>query len=792
MMKLSTIAAAFLGLIMMAAPAAAQSIPAPADFAGLFGTETGDPYSSVLLNQMFGPLFPSATGSDVTTVFSEIIGYFNVIILVVGGLMFFYNVTVGVMQSAHEGQVLGQQWSSLWAPLRVIFAVGLLVPVPSYGGYNLAQVGVAYVVKGSTNIASAVWQQSATLILSGDIPIATSQSQFDPDLIRTLYRNEACMRIVNYQSGIVGNGYTVQYETPTKISTPNGNFNNGAEERFVSQTFVQGNPRPNRGICGSWSTPDLPLYIKRAIDENGEDSVAAQNILDRFANGHSEIVEYVTGELASVTTGAGHPGEPVREDIFSSDIAPEVTTAEIRDIALEANQRMDALNDELRAMAMSAEGHGSVRDALLNRITGGSSCVEGGDETGECYGEGWMGAGSYYTTMARVNAELSSLTSAKASARSPVYLEGLLNGYSQGAIDTKLGGPGSFRQFFGAGSDLPSKDEVFRLYSRYEESFEKSVQPLAALGFHLTPTEVVDANEEAGTDSMNWFSKKIWEKISKPIVRAQEKFLKAFDPGSGGQDPMIGLINIGNALIGVGAALLLASMLAVRVAVVAVPFFSLFFAGGVTLSFVLPLMPFFYWVLGVTGYFLLIVEAIIAVNLWALSHMRMDGDGISGPAGQKGWLMLLALLMTPVLMVFGFLIGMALFRVTSDLVSAGMFYATAGITGTTNPILAMVALVGFSLMIVAAYVFLVERSFSLVSEFPNRVMNWMGEQVNIGGGEDRIRAATAGVAMGTNSLGNNIEKPFTVNPQSGSSAAQRGVRSIARQFGSKAGPGDNG
>jgi len=172
------------------------------------------------------------------------------------------------------------------------------------------------------------------------------------------------------------------------------------------------------------------------------------------------------------------------------------------------------------------------------------------------------------------------------------------------------------------------------------------------------------------------------------------------------------------------------------------------------------------------------------VNLWALAHMRMEGDGISGAAGNKGWLMLLALLMTPVLMVFAFLIGMGIFRISSDLISAGMFYAVSGISGGSNVLVALVGIIAFSIMIVSAYIFILERSFSLISEFPNRVMMWMGEGINISGGEDRIRAAAAAAGIGTNSIGNAAEKPFQMRQNADGSVrgsrAQEGVRSGVR------------
>jgi conjugal transfer/type IV secretion protein DotA/TraY len=143
----------------------ALAAPDPSSIWAIFGTEHGDALSSVLLHQVLGPLFPSAAGASGPTVFSSVIGIINVLTLVVGGLMFFYNVTVGMLQTAHEGEVLGTRWSSLWAPLRVLFAVGLLVPVPGLGGYNLAQAGVAFLVRGATSAASITWTAAADAVI---------------------------------------------------------------------------------------------------------------------------------------------------------------------------------------------------------------------------------------------------------------------------------------------------------------------------------------------------------------------------------------------------------------------------------------------------------------------------------------------------------------------------------------------------------------------------------------------------------------------------------------------------
>lgn len=809
MPDLKTLPSLVLGfLLLMTVQAAAQGLPTPSDYGDLFGTRTGDAYSSVLLNQMFGPLFPSAAlpegDAGARTVFSSIIGYFNVIILVVGGLMFFYNVTVGVLQSAHEGQVLGQRWSSLWAPLRVLFAVGLLVPVPNYGGYNLAQVGVAYVVKGSTNIASEIWKGSVTLILDGDVPIATSEPRFSPDLIRTLYENAACINLLNYQYAAIGSNLSVEYSDSSSPIEVSGSIDLGNEgltfPRFTATTHVVGGGSPqSAGICGSWMTPEVPAYLYRFMDESGgPESAETRSIIEDFGRGHRDIIVEVERRVRALATGSG-PSAPVRQDVFDGVLEPTPFTNELVSISQYANNELQALVNELRNRSTSNSGQ-SAYDNLRARITG--DCTDDGGDTSsstQCYGEGWIGAGAYYTTLARVNAEINSLVTAQPTVSGRTY--NVFGGISQDTFVNGVGGYGMLGSLFSSrnatGNLLPSEEEADRVMTGYMDLYATSSYPLAALGFSMSTADIIEANSEAG-DSSSGLLDRAMRSLNEFIQRAQAGVLRFFDPANAeGGDPMVGLISMGSLLIALGSGMLLASMFGVRIAVVMVPFFSILFAAGATLSFVLPLMPFFYWILGVTGYFLLVAEAIVAVNLWALAHMRMDGDGISGQAGQKGWLMLLALLMTPVLMVFGFLIGMGIFRVSSDLISAGMFYAVSGISGGANVIVALVGIVAFTIMIVTAYIFILERSFSLISEFPNRVMMWMGEGINISGGEDRVRAAAAASGVGMNAIGNHMEKPFQVGPsgksaaQEGLSQAQAGVRAGVRKIGALVKGGGN-
>lgn len=745
-------------LLMSALPALAQSAPTPLDTANFFGTENGDAFSSVFLNQLFGNLFPAANGTNTETVFSEIIGYFNVIMLVIGGLMFFWNVTVGILQTAHEGSLLGQRWSSLWAPLRVIFAVGLLVPLPEMGGYNLAQSGVAYIVKGSTNIASAVWSTSARMVIEGSTPITAQAANMDPQTVKGIYMIAACQAVVNHQLQKASPGSPMSVIGRTTVE----------DGKHIYTTYINtGAELVRPGICGSFSTPALPPYIAEATPDDGIGGIPSplkDAIEARFTAAHHGSVRIVLCGTSDLNAPCNGGFIKLAGDNLSRMGDTGATLPDLKDsIAttfLDANGHIDANLDQLMRTAVGEDMLATAaKEELINRITGGCAPTEisaaADAKTTQCYGEGWIGAGSWYIMMAQLNNEIASLTSGKSTAIEGDYIQDVPGGNR----DVYLASVGRVDGWMTRNSDtdqralasgMASHEESAWILARYEEAFDDAASKLPALGFAMSSQGLSDLTDSANMDGILSYI----PGLDIVMAETREKIMLVFSPGSGGKDPMIGLINLGQVLINTAGLIMGIIALAAVTPFVTVaptlasmmsPVLTILFTAGGALSYVLPLMPFIFWVMAVTGYFLLVIEAVIAVNLWAIGHMRMDGDGISGEAGRSGWLMLLSLLMTPVLMVFGFLVGMGIFRVTSSLLDIGINQAFAGLGG--NLWVQLIGMAVYAILIVTMYIALLERSFSLVSEFPGRVLRWIDANAPLTNGEEGNAKLAAGAAM---------------------------------------------
>ena len=143
-------------------------------------------------------------------------------------------------------------------------------------------------------------------------------------------------------------------------------------------------------------------------------------------------------------------------------------------------------------------------------------------------------------------------------------------------------------------------------------------------------------------------------------------------------------------------------------------------------------------------------------------------------------------MMTPVLMIFGFLVGMTLFRVTSALLDIGINQAITGIV-SGGLLVQLAAIAVYSIMIAMFYIVILERSFSLVSEFPGKVMRWVGANSELTAGEE---GRARGVAMATGAA---VYAGSQKGLQGGSIARRATGKKIGKFLGSdKGGNNDQG
>lgn len=726
--KLSPIALALIISLTIPSSADTQTWNSPNIDDGIFAffeTQFGDGRSNAILNQIFGPLYDTADGGAQSTSFSVLIGMINLLVLSVGGIMLAYNITAGLLQSAHEGQILGRRWSSLWAPLRVLFAVALLIPAPGLGGYNVMQATVAWITRGSTLMASELWSYGSSAILTGEIPITGVTPRLDSELIGAVYRNQLCFWLANYQFEIAESDARVEFVVNPKV------------DPLLIISSVNGT---RNEICGSYRLPETPAYISRL-------GIDAPIVERQFRQIHSEILQRLIQDIDNIIALQW----PV---LIANKGELQSVTEWIESAVNNANSQLLSENTKLlKDVSNSVNQSNDARQELLERIANPTCGNEGlSGDPAVCGSSGWIGAGSWHITIARLNAEIMGLLNARPTAKESRYLtEGWsrLNRQVVLAVDN----PSWIQRILNPanGSKYLHIQEAERIWQAANSHFEQSAASLNEFNVRISGKLLEDTLPVGRSGLLG----RVWE-IG--FADAVDAMIETFSPSNWADDPIVGVARMGNWYLDIAGALIFggaaASLLSngfgsAVVFIIAAPLTAI----GVMQSFILPMVPFIYWVLAVAGYFLLVIEAVVAASLWAVAHMRLDGEGISGGAGSYGWLILLSLILTPSLMILGYFASMILFRVTARLFDAGMYYAMFALANA-SPIVAVFGLIASGFLIVLAYMVILQQSFSLVSMFPSRILRWIGSEANLSDGvsEGRIhgvlQSASSSVGSG--------------------------------------------
>jgi defect-in-organelle-trafficking protein DotA len=126
--------------------------------------------SVIFLGNIFGVVDGVLHGTG-SQIMGSIFSVFNSAVLALGGIIIMYTLLVSTMNTAHEGQMLGQKWSSLWIPIRSTLGLALLIPKAS--GYCLMQIFVMWIVVQGIGAADKIWNAALSYLNRGGVIITT-------------------------------------------------------------------------------------------------------------------------------------------------------------------------------------------------------------------------------------------------------------------------------------------------------------------------------------------------------------------------------------------------------------------------------------------------------------------------------------------------------------------------------------------------------------------------------------------------------------------------------------------
>lgn len=103
-----------------------------------------------------------------------------------------YVVLASVVKTAAEGEVLGKSWSQSWIIIRMVSAVGLMMPLPAgVIGVNvsLIQVIVLWIAMVGSNGADFMWQYAVANMIKNEASLNSNSmgTKITLDMVRIMY-----------------------------------------------------------------------------------------------------------------------------------------------------------------------------------------------------------------------------------------------------------------------------------------------------------------------------------------------------------------------------------------------------------------------------------------------------------------------------------------------------------------------------------------------------------------------------------------------------------------------------
>lgn len=189
---------------------------------------------------------------------------------------------------------------------------------------------------------------------------------------------------------------------------------------------------------------------------------------------------------------------------------------------------------------------------------------------------------------------------------------------------------------------------------------------------------------------------------------------------------------------------------------------------GVVLYYILPFLPFVYFYFAVASWVKTIFEAMVGVPLWALAHLRLDGDGLPGESAANGYFLIFEIFVRPVLSVAGLIAAMIIFATQVRVLNYIWLLVTENVGGHHgDPTIGFLE-IEFKRGIIDEFFYTVlyaiicymmaTTAFKLIDKVPDNILRWMGQGVSSFGdiNTDPTESLTKYAALGGVTAGQQI------------------------------------
>lgn len=656
-------------------------------------------------------------------------GLYNGALGIVAGIVVLYFFVAATVETAVTGTPFGERFTHAWIPFRVAFAVALMIPTAS--GLSMGQIGVLNLAKIGGSLGTNAWitfdkalekvygDEAKSLIAMGDPPELGRLTQF-------MFTVRFCQIAQNTMHvGATGpiDAYLVRGVTAGLI---------GGGDNFLA---LEG------------------TTYEQALEFSGKKSITIRfGIRDEKYFNETGFVEPTCGEIVIEPRDLQEVGA---QGLYKAyyDIVKEMWADADIDAGARCLASRTLLHKPKGSCTPEPEStftHGlvkryadKIRAAAQAQRTAHMASLNGKMVQPEILDKGWAGSVIWFNRIAEMNGavtgalfhvpaptrmpllmeEIASLRAAKLGPMSTGEQEGPFSPSGLGDVDP----PVEIKHY-----PFPDWIQMAAAMNAAYSVFDKSGASHTSKRYNTGSTFLNALNAILGTSG-------IFDMRAHPDTNplAQIVALGRSIIERSVRNFLIGIVAMGADTVISGVA---GDGLGGMAKGITDFFFAFGFIGlviGFILAYVTPFMPMIYFFVAVSRWLSGLFEAMVAIPLWAIAHLRVNGPGLPGKDASAGYMLLLELVLRPTLIIVGLLGSIVIFTSlvmvfhnTYDLILINM----AGHDPDTHPVTPTNAafyrgpideFFYTALYVIVVYMISVS-AFKMIDEVPNQILRWMG------------------------------------------------------------------
>ncbi|MCA7885506.1 DotA/TraY family protein [Burkholderia contaminans] len=614
---------------------------------------------------------------------ASMMSIFNSAVLFIGGILAAYTIIAGTASTAHDGEVLGKKWSSMWVPVRTALGTAAILPV--LNGFCVAQALILWLAMQGVGLADTLWtnylqnfQQHA--VYHNVALDAKLRSTFESMVLSNVCYESV---VAEYNGTPADQKDGTQYLAGTSdiagsvgatwFQNVDANGEGSAGYNF-GQTNSSG---PDTSACGS-VTLKLTGTSQASDSQSSAVPLTAQNLIDMPAVTSKIEQAHVAGLKAMQT--AAHAAALQFLNMGSGDsLTPSTAT-----VNAAINAGVAAYSSAVSAVAQQAFTD-SVNQNMVSAMAQ----------------DGWASAGSSYMRVMKGQSDVNA-----AVANLPIGVDGT----SAGTI------------------------HFLQLHETRTDADVARAKSVLAAADRENQGNVTDGNTDGFSELINvltgksWFGVGTFDPNEDPIITAS----------SLGQ----GMIYTAGAFGTAAAGLTLTAAIpaAGQVTVAAASLFGGFFTAclgalllpGAALAYGEPMIPFIMSVAVLISWIVMLLEAIVAAPLAAVMLLNPHQEAFGGL--EKAMSLTVSVTLRPALMIFGLVGSILVMSPIGYFVNSFFGWAFSTTPGGFLALIKMLAgaMIYGTLLIAVTY-----QVFMFMLKLPDTVLEWMGS-----GGHGAVMGST--------------------------------------------------